>query len=291
MQQSKTPKRNAVSLRVKHRHGEEPSIKSLLREQETIVRTGAYKFLGRVLELHTDKGVMRFLKSGPAVGRVAGDNGEDRLVILGEWHGLPDMPKPLEEPCPDCQIACDECENGTRACTLCGGEGKDKTLRVPCRCITRNRPKAKCRRCKGSGMALKGDPCRGCQGKKRVDCALCGGTGKMATGADLAGVETDARSTVEIQRQLKLAPSCKTCRGHRKAFAYEVQELKPFVRGQLEGHPVLGPIHKIVLHVEKFSASVQILNVAPDADGNYLALVLDKAEVGSKMYLLGGRVL
>jgi hypothetical protein len=270
------------------------TLAQFVEQQKRIVASGQFEYLGRVIALLSPQGGMQFDRKGPHIGVARGTG---QIVFLDPWGGVPDIRLPQEKACPDCAAPCDECEKGTRTCTLygCGGTGVRKLKQVECpKCVgVTGSFSLKCKECKGAGQVFLEEPCPACE-KGRAKCPLCFGSGTRGLGT-LNGSKD------------RNSPSCPTCEGQCRAFISQPQPLDPFVLGVQEGFTLVGPIIKAVVHQQAAgnmgpnqrkmylqpggaSASFHTVEIAPDAHGNLLALMLPDTKPGNPVYGIGGSV-
>lgn len=252
------------------------NLQNTMDTQDTIVRTGAHRFIGKITIIKTDRGDIEFRGEGPTVAQSIA-TGE--LVCLSDWPGkLPDLRALTAVPCPDCATTCDECTKGARACMTCGGSGKKMNRQKDCpACLAKTgRFSPTCKTCRGAGTVVDPVDCAECKGKGTISCTNCAGTGKMSTG-NMGGSKKWQD------------PDCAGCAGQKRKSEIKRQDLQTFLQGQLQGMAALGPIRRLVIHTggEKL---MTMIDVSPDESGNLMVLLLRSPQAGSRMYFIGGRM-
>jgi len=254
------------------------NLQNVIDAQDTIVRTGAHRFIGRIAILKTDRGDIEFRGEGPTIAQ-SNETGE--IVCLSDWPGqLPDLRELTGEPCPDCATTCDECTKGQRACMSCGGSGKKMSRVKDCPdCLAKTGTfKPTCKTCRGAGTVPDPTDCTECKGTGKIKCTLCAGTAKMSTGS-MGGSKKWSD------------PDCATCGGQRRKSIKKPQSLVTFLQGNLQGMAALGPIRRLIVHNGQASEKLMLtIDVTPDESGNLMVLLLRSPQAGSRMYFVGGRM-
>lgn len=266
-------------------------IAEAIAQQDGAIQRGEYSILGQLMLLHTARGRMEFFKNGPLIATL---NDRLQLLLVSEWKGLPEKRVLLEEPCPACQVECEQCGGqGKSACQICGGSGLMDGLET-CPCIAGGapRPDPACQQgCFGLGMRRVTENCMNCEQGTAV-CTVCKGTGERASGrrgdAPCAACQRLGRARAAGSSQCRCA-ECLVCQGHGRKVEMPPQPLEAFAHGRLEGMVALGPIHQVVWHTVDGSGQIRICDIRPDRDGNLMVLLLRGTKGNDPhAWLLGG---
>lgn len=295
--------RKSAGRAVAERFKMNSEIESMISIRHEAHRRGNFIVQGSISLIETAHGALRFPivssnPTGPTIGYVLNaDNTADdqKLVVLTEWDGLPDLHDKLPEQCPDCLRDCDVCgASGEKVCegVGCGGNGWRPGPFVDCPgtdCMVQTgKFNPVCAVCRGFGQIADKVTCEMCGGKKTIKCSRCRGTGKYSTG--LIGGQTDY-----------LQPRCKTCNGEQRAIKVIHQVLEDHINALLPDpargpYIAIGPIFMFAvdLTTERFQETgtpVRIFDVSADAAGDHMFLVIDSSSKPQWPYLIGGVIL
>lgn len=232
--------------------------------------------IGRIIQIHTEAGVLDFRTKGPAIGRLK----DGTIDLVDVWPGVPPRFDVTQELCPACLTKCDECKRGVRKCNQgrhsCGGTGKVKTGERPCRCVKgRTRPKPGCKTCAGYGAVPIMGKCETCNGSGKVKCPLCRGTAKMSTGR-IEG-KTDRN-----------APNCPECQGYGRKLKPIDQDIEKHLADSGE-YKLLGPVRGLlILPFLEAQRIPQWWAASYDSSGKPLSILFRKVEPGAQAIIIGG---
>lgn len=262
-----------------------PTLETLLHERREKVRMGEFTPIGRLMIANTPHGIIDFQKSGPTLGKIIEDGRPtEKLVVITAWEGLPVLQKSTDEFCEACLAECDECRGtcvvGCRA-FKCGGSGQVRSGSMPCAapdCLHgTGQTNPNCLVCKGRGETPVFMACAVCGGSGKTKCFTCRGKGRRPTGSLDGSRDRNAKE-------------CPSCYGRQRQTILQPQDWRHFVKGTMNGHAILGPIVGFVLFSVTGTPPL-VFDVYPDADANYLVLVIEDPEKPhSRAYLLGGVV-
>ena len=299
-----------------------PDLRAMIDLRHQAEQRGHFEPLGRLLSLATPHGLILFgskngVGTGPDLAQVRGfdlnattddplgtQRGDDVLIVLGQWSGLPPIRKNSQTPCPRCSRPCEVCgATGKKLCEECGGLGYKPGNWVSCPgpgChADSGKYKEDCATCKLSevrGQVREQNQCLMCRGVKGGDyftvmpCSACRGKKKRSTG--LVGGSLDWQ-----------LPKCKACDGttwkgewiktdpEKYAVDHLSMQLNPNFKAKQE-FLALGPIG--AFDVRDFATGLpRTFNVSQDAAGDSMHLLVPKIVRDSprcKAYLVGGVV-
>jgi hypothetical protein len=279
-------------------------VRAMIDLRHSAEQRGEFDTIGRLLALHTDKGVMRWPTvdgecSGPDIGQAW--NGS-QLVMVGQWFGLPPLRmQSTTERCKACERDCDTCGGtGKQTCQgqMCGGRGFIDGPFVPCpgpgcRGET-GKFKPGCDVCISSGSqgeVPEKKTCPMCSGSRLMTCQRCRGTLKF--------------STCHIDGSIDWTSAlCAACEGSGYAGKWVLQNASHFENARLrrsrkqrgarlhdEVWLVLGPILSFDL-IEYPNLHAKTYTILPDEKGDLLMLLVPGTQSPSrqKAYLVGGVV-
>lgn len=258
-------------------------------QRSKYARRGDYRLLGRLQYVMAEQGLIDFGKDGPALAQFTAGDADvlGAIAILEPWAGFPTRMALLPDLCDDCRHLCIECADkygqptGQHICKHpgCGGRGYLVASVKKCpawRC--RKAPNPKCKQCFGQGLVPdKKAECPCCHGTLVQTCVRCRGTLHMSTGKIGGSLDPDAGL-------------CPKCDGNGRKRTPTPQAYGDFLRGELEGFTVLGPIGRLMLiSLPGDEPGYSIVEFRPDADGNLPCfMVQDPEKRGQNWYLFGG---
>ena len=265
----------------------EAALTGFLAHLRDVERMREYRLIGRLsrAQILRPEGAktLDFRKDGPVL---AFANGTEQLIVADTWRGLPPKWDDTDHFCPACLSNCDVCgATGKKACEAqgCGGGGRVPVPAVVCAandCLDGGKPgkhiKPGCVMCHGTGSYIGTKKCPVCEGTGRAKCSLCRGSGKRPTG--IQGGSTNYRE-----------PTCPECSGSKFAHQEIAQDFQSFVNARIGTMIALGPIVRFVVEsVGGEGLPPQVYDVEADANGQYLALLLEQEQPGARVYMIGG---
>ena len=279
-----------------------PEVVNMMRERHEAHRRGMFVVLGSISLMDTAHGVVRFpvinqLPSGPTIGYVTDlENGADpqKLVVLTEWNGLPDLIEKTEEFCTACLADCFICGTvGTKICegVNCGGRGwtpgPSENCSAPGCLKETGKFKADCETCGGSGLVAPPVACIMCKGAGTIVCPLCKGQTRYSTG--IKGGSTDF-----------MQGRCPECNGQQRKVNVKPQRLEDHINALLpdpKAGPIaaIGPIFSFIVDLteeqrEAIGTPVKIFDIKPDGAGDSMFLLIDSSSSPKWPYLVGGMI-
>ena len=294
-------------------------VRAMLDLRHQAEQRGHFEPLGRLISLDTAHGVIEFgtqqgEATGPDLALAQGFDlnattedplgtrrGNDVILVLGAWTGLPALRRNSQLPCAKCRHICDICSGfGKKQCEGldCGGRGWIggkwiSCLGQGCHAETGQYKDdcAKCLKSEVRGMVREQLVCPMCKGEMGpngftlMTCSGCRGTKKRSTG----------RVNGSLDWRL---PACKACAGTGWKGEFVKQDVAKF-RAEYSQvllynktpFLVLGPIHSFILK-DFGTRRIRSFEVSQDAAGDFLMLLVPKVVRGSrsKAYLVGGVV-
>lgn len=279
-----------------------PEVSGMMRERHDAHRRGFYAVLGSISLFETARGILRFpvvdqRPTGPTIGYVTDQEKNpdpQKLVVLTEWNGLPDLNDKTEEFCPDCLADCPICNaTGQKICEglNCGGRGWTPGPLVDCDgagCLKDSgKFNPECKKCGGFGQLHPQLECKVCKGTGKMICSYCKGKTRYATG--IKGGSTDF-----------MVGRCPSCQGTQRMMRVQQQSLETHINALLpdpKKGPIVavGPIFSYVVDLteeqrEAIGTPLKIFDVNPDAAGDRMFLLIDSSSSPKWPYLVGGLI-